>query len=102
MRRIRRFLLVVKYSNTSGHEKEKSICIYPDHIAKPVLYPLKTASGKVLTRGFPLDTIPGERVDHPHHVGHWMNYGEEFASESIHAMADQFAIIQQTELRLEQ
>ncbi len=50
--------------------------IYPDYIAKPVLYPLKTASGKVLTRGFPLDTIPGERVDHPHHVGHWMNYGD--------------------------
>jgi len=50
--------------------------IYPDHIAKPVLYPLKTASGKVLTRGFPLDTVPGERVDHPHHIGYWMNYGD--------------------------
>lgn len=50
--------------------------IYPDHIAKPVLYPLITASGKVLTRSYPMDTIPGERVDHPHHVGHWMNYGD--------------------------
>ena len=50
--------------------------IYPDHIAKPVLYPIRTASGKVLSRGFPLDTIPGERIDHPHHVGHWMNYGD--------------------------
>ena len=50
--------------------------IYPEHIAKPVLYPLKTVSGKVLTRGFPLDTVPGERVDHPHHIGHWMNYGD--------------------------
>ena len=50
--------------------------IYPDHIAKPVLYPLVTASGKVLTRSYPIETIPGERVDHPHHVGHWMNYGD--------------------------
>ncbi len=50
--------------------------IYPDQIAKPVLYPLKTVSGKALTRGFPLDTVPGERVDHPHHIGHWMNYGD--------------------------
>ncbi|MCP4311622.1 MAG: hypothetical protein GY790_10200 [Bacteroidetes bacterium] len=50
--------------------------IYPDNIAKPVLYPLITTSGKVLTRGFPIDKIPGERVDHPHHVGHWMNYGD--------------------------
>ena len=50
--------------------------IYPDHIKKPVLYPLKTASGKVLTRSYPIETIPGERVDHPHHVGNWMNYGD--------------------------
>ena len=50
--------------------------IYPGNIAKPVLYPLKTASGKTLTRGFPLDPRPGERADHPHHVGHWFNYGD--------------------------
>ena len=50
--------------------------IYPDNIKKPVLYPIKTSSGKILSRGFPLEDIPGERVDHPHHVGHWMNYGD--------------------------
>ncbi|GAA5220427.1 DUF6807 domain-containing protein [Membranihabitans marinus] len=50
--------------------------IYPDNIAKPVLYPIVTASGKSLTRGFPLDPMPGERVDHPHHVGIWLNYGD--------------------------
>ncbi len=50
--------------------------IYPDHLKKPVLFPIRTASGKVLTRGFPLKPIPGERVDHPHHIGHWMNYGD--------------------------
>lgn len=49
---------------------------YPEQLKKPVLYPIKTASGKVITRGFPLETIPGERTDHPHHVGHWMNYGD--------------------------
>lgn len=48
---------------------------YPDDIAKPVLYPLLTPSGKMLTRGFPLDAKAGERVDHPHHVGIWLNYG---------------------------
>lgn len=50
--------------------------MYPDNIAKPVLYPLRTVSGKVLTRSYPLETIPGERVDHPHHIGAWMNYGD--------------------------
>jgi len=48
---------------------------YPDDIAKPILYPINTAKGNPLTRGYPIDSQPGERVDHPHHVGHWLNYG---------------------------
>jgi len=50
--------------------------IYPDNIMKPVLYPLRTADGLLITRGWPLDPRPGERVDHPHHVGMWLNYGD--------------------------
>lgn len=50
--------------------------IYPNTIKKPVLYPLKTAAGTKITRGFPLEPTPGERVDHPHHVGLWFNYGD--------------------------
>jgi hypothetical protein len=49
--------------------------IWPEKLAKPVLYPLRTARGTVVTRGFPLQPRPGERVDHPHHVGLWFNYG---------------------------
>ena len=48
---------------------------YTEDYYKPFLYPLITASGKTLTRGFPIDPFPGEREDHPHHVGHWLNYG---------------------------
>ena len=50
--------------------------IYPNSIKKPVLYPLTTSKGTKITRGFPLENIPGERVDHPHHVGMWFNYGD--------------------------
>jgi hypothetical protein len=50
--------------------------IWPTTIKKPVLYPLRTAHGTVVTRGYPLDPRPGERVDHPHHVGLWFNYGD--------------------------
>ncbi len=50
--------------------------IYPDDMQKPVLYPILTAKGTAVTRGFPLDPRPGERVDHPHHVGLWFNYGD--------------------------
>jgi hypothetical protein len=49
--------------------------IYPTTLKKPVLYPLRTASGVVVTRGYPLEPRAGERVDHPHHAGLWFNYG---------------------------
>lgn len=50
--------------------------IYPSDLDKPVLYPIYTAKGTVITRGFPRDPRAGERVDHPHHVGLWFNYGD--------------------------
>jgi hypothetical protein len=49
--------------------------IWPERLAKPVLFPLRSAGGTLVTRGFPLDPRPGERVDHPHQVGLWLNYG---------------------------
>jgi hypothetical protein len=49
--------------------------IWPEKLAKPVLYPLRTANGTVVTRGYPLEPRTGERVDHPHHAGMWFNYG---------------------------
>src|SRR5213595_3973920 len=49
--------------------------IWPTTLKKPVLYPLRTAKGTIVTRGFPLEQRPGERVDHPHHAGLWFNYG---------------------------
>ena len=50
--------------------------IYPTSLQKPVLYPIRSAGGLIVTRGFPLEPRPGERTDHPHHVGHWFNYGD--------------------------
>src|SRR5579859_6688657 len=48
--------------------------IWPTTLKKPVLYPLRTAKGTVITRGYPLEQRPGERIDHPHHAGLWFNY----------------------------
>lgn len=48
--------------------------LYPDNLEKPILYPLQTASGLTVTRGFPLNKRGNERTDHPHHVGLWFNY----------------------------
>src|SRR5206468_12378469 len=48
--------------------------IWPSQIRKPVLFPIRAASGVIVTRGFPLEPRPGERVDHPHHVGLWLTH----------------------------
>ncbi|MEZ4964191.1 MAG: PmoA family protein [Saprospiraceae bacterium] len=45
-------------------------------LKKPVLFPLTTSAGDTVTRGYPLATRPGERVDHPHHYGLWFNHGD--------------------------
>ncbi|MBC6489572.1 PmoA family protein [Flavihumibacter stibioxidans] len=47
---------------------------YDDSIMKPVLFPVNTVSGITITRGYPLEPRAGERTDHPHHVGLWLNY----------------------------
>lgn len=48
--------------------------IYPDSVSKAVLWPVNTLEGITVTRGFPLKSVLGERTDHPHHIGIWMNY----------------------------
>jgi Methane oxygenase PmoA len=48
--------------------------LYPDSLEKPVLYPVYAANGTIVTRGFPLNTQPGDPTDHPHHVGIWFTY----------------------------
>jgi hypothetical protein len=49
---------------------------WPERVSKPILYPIRTARGTLVTRGFPLEPRPGERVDHPHQVGFWFTYGD--------------------------
>ena len=50
--------------------------IYPDNMEKQSLYPIIASSGKIITRGYPLQPRPFERTDHPHHVGLWFNFGD--------------------------
>jgi hypothetical protein len=50
--------------------------IYPERIKKPVLWPVISKGGNMLTRSYPLVIKEGDRTDHPHHVGVWFNYGD--------------------------
>lgn len=66
--------------------------LYPDSLEKPVLYPLLTASGTVVTRSFPLAARAGDPTDHPHHIGLWFNFenlnGLDFWNNSSAIPAD--------------
>jgi hypothetical protein len=42
---------------------------------KPFLAPLRSASGLIVTRQYPMQQIEGESRDHPHHRGLWIGYG---------------------------
>jgi hypothetical protein len=50
-----------------------SYCFY-DSSRKPMLFPVNTVDGITVTRGYPFKTVTGERTDHPHHTGIWLNY----------------------------
>ena len=44
--------------------------------AKPHLFPLRSARNTVLTRGFPMEDIPGERHDEPHQRAMYFAHGD--------------------------
>ena len=43
---------------------------------KPFLHPLRTSSGLVISRGYPIDPRPGEERDHDWHRGIWYGHGD--------------------------
>lgn len=43
---------------------------------KPYLHPLRSASGKIVTRLYPMEDVPDESHDHPHHRGLWFSHGD--------------------------
>ena len=45
-----------------------------DSSRKPVLFPVNTIDGITVSRSYPFKLIAGERTDHPHHTGIWLNY----------------------------
>jgi hypothetical protein len=69
-------------NDTSGQKVEVYIgeklftCyLYSGNLEKQVLYPVFSPSGKIITRGYPLNPRPFERADAPHQLGLWFNYG---------------------------
>ena len=50
---------------------------YADVPARPYFYPLLTATGREVTRAFPMRSdVAGESHDHPHHRSLWVAFGD--------------------------
>lgn len=43
---------------------------------KPYLHPIRAASGKIVTRVWPMEDKEGEAKDHVHHRGLWFSHGD--------------------------
>jgi len=49
---------------------------YGEESGKPYLAPLRSASGKIVTRRFPMEEAAGDSRDHVHHTGLWFSYDD--------------------------
>jgi hypothetical protein len=50
--------------------------MFHEDLKKPVLWPIQSIDWNMLTRSYPMSKKTGDRVDHPHHLGVWFNYGD--------------------------
>lgn len=56
--------------------KPFSAFFFGDDAPKPYLHPLRMADGLIVSRRFPMEQVPGETKDHPHHRGLWITHGD--------------------------
>lgn len=49
---------------------------YSERWARPFLFPVIGPFGDPVTRAYPIEEVPGETRDHPHHKSIWVAYGE--------------------------
>ncbi len=56
--------------------KPFSALYFGEEAPKPYLSPLRSASGIIVTRLFPMEKVEGETRDHPHHRGLWFTHGD--------------------------
>lgn len=48
--------------------------MFVDTLTKPILWPVHSPDGTVLTRAYPFGDVEGEATDHPHHTGIFFTY----------------------------
>jgi len=72
----------VRFSQSPGRiaveidGKPFTVLYFGPDTPKPYLHPLRSASGVIVTRGYPMEKVPGESTDHTHHRGLWFTHGD--------------------------
>lgn len=55
--------------------QEAAAFYYGSEWDKPFVYPIRTVSGRAISRGYPVEKIAGEQTDHVWHRGLWYGHG---------------------------
>jgi hypothetical protein len=55
--------------------REVASFYFGDEWDKPFVYPIRTVSGRAISRGYPVEKIAGEQTDHIWHRGLWYGHG---------------------------
>lgn len=58
---------------------------------RPFLLPIVGPFGDTITRHFPVEEMPGEREDHPHHKSCWVAWGEVNGTDNWSEVEDRYA-----------
>ncbi|MEX2564606.1 MAG: PmoA family protein [Cyclobacteriaceae bacterium] len=71
------FVQTEEQINIMAGDKMVSSYKIGEDLLKPYLFPIRSPSGEVVTRGYPIQEIQGESKDHPHHTGLYFTYGSK-------------------------
>lgn len=76
---LRRDLLLGALFSASNHKIELGrtgmSLYYGAEFDKPFVYPIRTTSGRTISRGYPMEKREGETTDHVWHRGFWYGHG---------------------------
>ncbi len=82
-------LRIVRFAESKGKidvlvgNKQFTSYVYDEKYLRPMLWPIYSPSGVVLTRNYPMvEGVEGESQDHPHHTGLFFGYGNSEIADS--------------------
>ena len=76
--------------------------VYKQENQKPIMFPVYSPSGEIVTRGFPIMPVEGESTDHPHHRGITFTYGNGEVNGSTFWGLPNFGSVDYDNIRLPQ